>query len=261
MPEAARRDEIGQERPAEAVPYRNEWQFRRLLEKLPAGAYTCDADGLITYFNQHAVQIWGREPKLNDPADRFCGSFKLFAADQSPIAHDRCWMALALSTGEEYNGLEIVIERPDGRRVTTLAHANPIRDESGRLLGAVNVLVDITDRKRAEDALREADRAQGRVPGHARPRAAQPARPDPQRACRSCELQGAQTPELRWARGRDRAAGGAAGPAGRRPARRLAASASGKIELRREPDRAGGGASRRAVETSRPLDRGRPATS
>jgi two-component system sensor kinase FixL len=46
-------------------------EFRRLLEKLPAGAYTCDADGLITYFNQRAVDLWGREPRLNDPVDRF----------------------------------------------------------------------------------------------------------------------------------------------------------------------------------------------
>src|SRR5437763_16303680 len=68
-------------------------------------------------------------------------------------------MARALQTGREYNGQEIVVERPDGRRLTALAHANPIRDEAGRLLGAVNVLVDISDRKRAEDALRQADRA------------------------------------------------------------------------------------------------------
>src|SRR5271168_3328722 len=68
---------------------RSELQFRRLLEKLPAGAYTCDPEGLITYFNQHAVQLWGRTPKLNDPADRFCGSFKLFSTDGSPIAHDK----------------------------------------------------------------------------------------------------------------------------------------------------------------------------
>src|SRR5437773_2074285 len=67
-------------------------------------------------------------------------------------------MALALRDAQEHNGQEIVIERPDGSRRTALAHANPIHDESGRLLGAVNVLVDITDRKRAEDALKEADR-------------------------------------------------------------------------------------------------------
>jgi signal transduction histidine kinase/CheY-like chemotaxis protein len=133
-------------------------EFRRLLEKLPAAAYTCDASGLITFFNRHAVDLWGRTPKVNDPVDRFCGSFRLFGADGSPICHDRCWMALALTDGKEYNGLEIIVERPDGSRRTVLAHANPYQDEQGRTVGAVNVLVDITDRKKAEDALREADR-------------------------------------------------------------------------------------------------------
>jgi signal transduction histidine kinase len=130
--------------------------FHRLLEALPAGAYTCDADGLITYFNQHAVALWGRTPTLNDPSDRFCGSFKLFAKDGTPIAHDECWMALALRERKEYNGQEIVVERPDGARATTLAHANPFIDGEGNLLGAVNVLVDISARKHAEEALREA---------------------------------------------------------------------------------------------------------
>jgi diguanylate cyclase (GGDEF)-like protein/PAS domain S-box-containing protein len=124
-----------------------------LLEKLPAGAYTCDPEGLITYFNRHAARLWGRAPKLNDPEDRFCGSFKLYAPDGSPIAHDRCWMALALDSDREYNEREIVIERPNGRRLTVLAHANPIHDDSGELLGAVNVLVDITERKRVEGEL------------------------------------------------------------------------------------------------------------
>lgn len=137
---------------------RSEMQFRQLLERLPAGAYTCDPQGLITYFNPSALQLWGRAPKLNDPVDRFCGSFKLFRVDGTPIAHDECWMALALQQEKEFSGHEIVIERPDGQRVTALAHANPIRDDSGRLLGAVNVLVDISDRKHAEDVLREADR-------------------------------------------------------------------------------------------------------
>jgi hypothetical protein len=46
-------------------------EFHRLLEKLPAAAYTCDAEGLITYFNSHAVKLWGRAPTLNDPVDRY----------------------------------------------------------------------------------------------------------------------------------------------------------------------------------------------
>jgi PAS domain-containing protein len=45
--------------------------FRRMIEKLPAAAYVCDAEGLITYFNPRAAELWGREPKLNDPQDRY----------------------------------------------------------------------------------------------------------------------------------------------------------------------------------------------
>jgi PAS domain S-box-containing protein len=130
----------------------NQLQFQRLLDKLPAGAYTCDAEGLITYFNEQAIQIWGREPKLNDSVDRYCGSFRLFAVDGSPLRHDQCWMALALQTGRGFNREEIVIERPNGSRINALAHANPIHDDLGSIIGAVNVLVDISDRRQAEDA-------------------------------------------------------------------------------------------------------------
>lgn len=139
--------------------HRSEEHFRRLLDKLPAGAYMCDREGLITYYNQEAVRLWGRTPELNDSIDRFCGSFKLFMVDGTPIDHDECWMALALKHSREYNGEEIMIERPDGTRVIGLAHANPIKDEAGRMLGAVNVLVDITERKRAEEALKRSDAA------------------------------------------------------------------------------------------------------
>ena len=45
--------------------------FRSIVDRLPVAAYTCDADGLITYFNARAAELWGREPKLNDPQDRY----------------------------------------------------------------------------------------------------------------------------------------------------------------------------------------------
>lgn len=136
-----------------------EAEFRRLLDKLPAGAYTCDENGLITYFNVRAAELWGRAPRLNDERDRYCGSFRLYAADGSLIDHSQCWMALALKNDHEYNGREIIVERPDGRRMTVLAHANPLRDEHGRLCGAVNMLVDISERKAAEEVLRTVNRS------------------------------------------------------------------------------------------------------
>ena len=133
--------------------------FDRVLETLPTPAYVCDANGLITYYNSSARALWGREPRLRDPRDRFCGSFRLFTPDGTPIPHDRCWMALALQHERAYHGEEIVIERADGTRYTALAHISPFHDADGRLLGAVNVLVDITERKQLESRLRDADRA------------------------------------------------------------------------------------------------------
>lgn len=133
-------------------------RFRSVMEAFPAAAYTCDADGYITYFNRRAVDLWGRAPKLNHPDDRYCGSFRLYSSEGTPIPHDQCWMALALRDGREYNGREIMIERSDGSRWTALAHANPLFDAAAEITGAVNVLIDITDRKQTENLLREADR-------------------------------------------------------------------------------------------------------
>jgi PAS domain S-box-containing protein len=136
----------------EARPVLND-QFRRFLDTLPAAAYTCDNDGLITYFNRRAAELWGREPKLMDPADRFCGSFKLFAVDGTPLRHDQCWMALSLQTGDEFIAQEILIERPDGRRMLALAHASPLLDESGATVGGVNVIVEGGAQRESELAL------------------------------------------------------------------------------------------------------------
>jgi signal transduction histidine kinase/CheY-like chemotaxis protein len=136
-------------------PNFSDMEFLGLLDKLSAAAYTCDAQGLITSFNSRAVDLWGRTPRLNDAKDAFCGSYKLFSTDGLPIRHDQCWMARALFENKEFNSREIVIERPDGARVTALAHANPIRDKTSTLIGAVNVLIDISDRKPVGDGLRE----------------------------------------------------------------------------------------------------------
>jgi PAS domain S-box-containing protein len=168
-----------------------------LLETLPAGAYTCDADGLITYFNVHALELWGRAPKLNDPIDRFCGSFRLLAADGTAIPHDQCWMARALKTRREYDS-EIVIERPDGERRTVLAHVNPIRDGSGKVLGAVNVLVDITDRKHAEDIVKTADRSKNEFLAILAHELRNPLAPI-RNAVQILNREGALAPESQWA--------------------------------------------------------------
>ncbi len=48
----------------------------------------------------------------------------------------------------------MIIERPDGSRSVVLAYANPLRNQKGEMVGGVNVMQDISQRKQAEEAQR-----------------------------------------------------------------------------------------------------------
>ena len=123
-------------------------RFHELLDALPAAVYTTDADGRITYYNDAAAALWGHRPRVG--SSEWCGSWKLFWPDGTPLRHDECPMAIALKEDRAVRGMEAAAERPDGTRVPFIPYPTPIHDESGKLIGAVNMLVDITERKRAE---------------------------------------------------------------------------------------------------------------
>ena len=154
---AALTEDITDRKRAEEALQASERRLNRLLDSLPTAAYTCDTDGLITYFNERAVELWGRSPRVNHPDDRFCGSFRMFELDGTPIQHERCGMAIAMKEEREIKGIELIVERADGSRRNVLAHINPLSNPDGRLAGAVNVVVDITELKRAEQALRQSE--------------------------------------------------------------------------------------------------------
>ncbi|MHB8734034.1 MAG: PAS domain S-box protein [Terriglobales bacterium] len=131
----------------------SEGRLHELVEALPAAIYTTDAHGRITMFNQAAVEFSGRVPTLG--SDAWSVSWKLYETDGTPLPHDRCPMAIALQEGRPVRGCEAIAERPDGTRRNFIPYPTPLYDGSGRLKGAVNMCVDITDRKRAEEALRK----------------------------------------------------------------------------------------------------------
>lgn len=133
----------------------NERWFRDLLGALPAVVYTTDAAGRITYYNQAAIDLAGRVPKLG--SDEWCVTRRLYWPDGRPMPHDQCPMAVALKEDRVVSGLEAIAERPDGTRVSFIPYPTPLHDGSGKLIGAVNMLVDITDRKRAGEALRDSE--------------------------------------------------------------------------------------------------------
>jgi PAS domain S-box-containing protein len=127
--------------------------WRQLLEALPAAVYTTDAAGRITFYNEAAVELAGHRPELD--RDLWCVSWRLYRPDSTPLPHDECPMAVALREDRPVRGVEVIAERPDGTRINLLPHPTPLHDRSGALVGAVNVLVDITERKQAEEVIRQ----------------------------------------------------------------------------------------------------------
>jgi PAS domain S-box-containing protein len=118
-----------------------------LLEALPVAVYTTDAEGRITFYNRAAAELWGHHPEIGT---KWCGSWRLYWPDGRPLPHGECPMAIALKEGREVRGVEAIAERPDGTRVRFQPYPTPLRDASGRLVGAINLLMDVTERHDAE---------------------------------------------------------------------------------------------------------------
>jgi PAS domain S-box-containing protein len=127
---------------------RRDDQLRQVLEALPAAIYTTDPAGKITYYNPAAVELAGRVPEVGK--DEWCVTFRLFTPDGKELPHHACPMAVALKENRAVRGVEALAQRPDGTLVPFLPFPTPIRDENGELVGAVNMLVDISERKHAE---------------------------------------------------------------------------------------------------------------
>jgi signal transduction histidine kinase/ActR/RegA family two-component response regulator len=126
-------------------------RYRTLFELAPVAVYSCHASGVIREYNQRAAQLWGRKPEPGDTDERFCGSFKLYRPDGSFMPHEQCPMGDVL-TGKVPGVLdgEVLIERPDGSRITVIVNIASLTDDRGEITGAINCFYDITERKNLE---------------------------------------------------------------------------------------------------------------
>src|ERR1700758_5084695 len=99
-----------------------------LLDALPVAVYMTDAAGRITYYNEAAAELWGHRPPLG--SSQWCGSWRLYRPDGTPLPHDTCPRAIALKEKRLIRGVEAIAERPDGVRVPIAPYPTPLFDQS-----------------------------------------------------------------------------------------------------------------------------------
>ena len=116
--------------------------IRAQFDPLPVPIYTTDTEGRITYFNRACVEFAGRTPEVG--RDSWCVTWKLYTEDGDFLPHDRCPMAVAIKEKQPVRGVRAIAERPDGSRANFIPYPTPLLDESGEMVGAVNLFVDVT---------------------------------------------------------------------------------------------------------------------
>src|SRR5690606_22871565 len=134
--------------PSDRISTQASESLKSIMLNTPVAFYTCDATGNITFFNKAAEDLWGRTPVLGK--ELWCGSWKILYPDNSPMPLEICPMALTLQLGENFEGVEIKIQRPDLTYKTALVYPKRIFNEENELVGAHNTMVDITAQKEVE---------------------------------------------------------------------------------------------------------------
>ena len=129
-----------------------------VIDLLPTAIHICSYPSVhIVQFNRAAAELWGREPELDCDTPRFCGSCPMTTRDGTPHPSDKCPMVSVLETGLPVRGFEGMFERHDGSQVKVVANIDPIWDDSGQIIGAINILQDVTAQLETDSALRRTE--------------------------------------------------------------------------------------------------------
>jgi PAS domain S-box-containing protein len=146
---------ITEHKDAEVSLRESERLSRKLLGALPAAVYATDAAGQITYCNQAAIDLWGAAPKLGE--DKWSSFSRYYHTDGRPMALADCPTEIALEQGCSVQGQEAIVGRADGERIPIATYTTPLRDSAGAIVGVINMVVDISERRRVELTLAERD--------------------------------------------------------------------------------------------------------
>jgi PAS domain S-box-containing protein len=126
--------------------------IRQIFDALPAAIYTTDAEGKLTFFNRAAAEIAMNKPQIGKR--EWHETWQLYTPGGKLLDTEECPMGISLREGRPVHGVEVLARKPDGTLVPYLPFPTPVHDLAGNLAGAVNMLVDIGERKDSESKQR-----------------------------------------------------------------------------------------------------------
>jgi rsbT co-antagonist protein RsbR len=146
--------DMSESRRVEATLRDSEQRLLRFLDALPVGVFVVEPDGRPFYANRSATEILGKGIIPDTTTGQLAEVYRAFVAGTDQLyPTERMPLVRALS-GEASSVDDMEIERPDGRILIEI-HGAPIRDAEGRIIYGMVSFIDITLRRRAEEAIRE----------------------------------------------------------------------------------------------------------
>ncbi len=133
----------------------NRRRLETILETAPVGVVLIDSNNRFSLINRRAAEIYGTDYDGFDLQDHIA-RVKLLQPDGTPFPVDDLPVSRAWR-GEESHNVEMTIERANGVRLPLVVNTAPLRDAEGNVTTAVVVFDDISDRKAAEQAVRESE--------------------------------------------------------------------------------------------------------
>ncbi|MCL5024945.1 MAG: PAS domain S-box protein [Chloroflexi bacterium] len=142
---------------AERALREGEEQLTSMFETMTDGVVTFSRDGQITLVNAAAERILGLPRAEIVKRTHSNVTWKNTTVEGKPLVESDHPFVRVLRTGKPIYGFEQAFEHPDGTRLIIAISAAPLRDADGTIAGVVSLLTDITERKRAEEALRQSE--------------------------------------------------------------------------------------------------------